>query len=478
MNQQIVTMKFDTKSPPSVLPDFWGQFCLCTVANESLLYIADGGIGGWTLLNNGDDVIPTFLARKDASNNYTIYDQSIQNAQIMCITHGRLPSSSVTPKGLGHLYIDTSNPVKPLMSIGIDDGAGGFEWAEFSNDIDTSNYTSRLTPNNYTNINQSIQDVQITTMKVGSRPPNELNIVPNRPCEFYLQLGETTADKKPRLWTSNGAKWEETTYQLPATVVQTSMSNNFQSIDQKISGAQILSFVDGGSGNPSTNPIAPSYDGQFYISKKKLSDDSVDLAIWVADFETSQWLPIFKDKQIDDTNYAKKNVVNAFTEPIQYLGQAHKKRQIIGSTIRKNLPLPIADATCRAEVLGEELICINDDATTIWKAVAINQASSLNEWKKVYDSNSAQVNMNEYAKLDKPNVFVPFQRIGVGNNQVYLTGAREGMSNPKMERIVPLTTGEHYYQTVTEGGRTYRVKWEAWVEGDTTSWVETFRIEA
>ncbi|MGL5964448.1 MAG: hypothetical protein ACRCZ2_08670, partial [Fusobacteriaceae bacterium] len=201
----------------------------------------------------------------------------------------RLPANQPI-KGPGHIYIYEASPVEVYISY------DGHTWTPIhsasTGDVEADK------PNNFTDPAQQIQGSNIMNIRKSSMDPAAASIVPTREGELYIQIAEGTPDKKARMWVSNNAggwKWESLSHitDLPATVARTDKENNFQAWDQKISGKQILSFIDGGTETPGESHAVPDYEGQFYLANHKDIQGREDVAIWVA--RGNKWMPIQQD---------------------------------------------------------------------------------------------------------------------------------------------------------------------------------------
>lgn len=469
---QIPTIKNFGLAPPAGGGDFVGQFGVAGDAQgNSLLYIY--GVGGnWKLVgSSGKADIPDTVVEEDKKNNFTEVDQRIEDCPIMYMESGTRNPNSVPIKGEGHVYVYESNPIEVFISY--DGGTWTSIMTQSMGDVELGK------PNNFTNPKQEIEGSPIVNMRKSSIDPKLAGITPLREGEIYIQIAEGTADRKARLWVANKPttttwEWEPLThiFELPATVAQTSKSNNFQSTDQRIAGNQIMSFIDGGGLNPGDSGAKPDYDGQFYLATKQNSLGYQDVAIWVA--RGNQWLPI--QENIDLATIVRNNISNRFSNPEQILGEGGPNaRWLIGARHKFSGASPIADSKWRVQNIGE--ITIYENSTTIpreisiWMGVSKNPSTVTNqgEWAMVWSNATGRV--DKIAYTDFNNEFVPLQYINNGGKKSLInTGHEGGAASPK-NTIVPVAPGDTYTQSYSHPGYgETRNIWMAAIEADTTSW--------
>lgn len=349
--------------------------------------------------------------------------------------------------------------------------------------------------NDFSNLKQTIDNRDIASVIYSPFTPTDSKVLPKRTGELYVQIQEGSSEHRARLWvgvavTGGKFEWEEVggAGALPDTVARTDKVNDFQPYEQKISGKQILSFVDGGDLTPEQSKAPADYDGQFYIAVKTLSDGKKDASVWIA--HGNQWLPFSPGGgTVDTTDLAKLKEVNTFEEAntfkksvtleagVNLVGDPSHTRMISGTRIKRDRS-PIADSGWKAVVEGEKTIYINETTEpaeiSIWTAVKLNSnpLSNAGEWVMTWSSKgSAGVLPDNVALVDKVNVFTPLQQMGDEVNQVFLTGARVGPINPKGV-IVPLAFGEVYIRQIT-GTNNFEFYMAA-EEADTDSWVRIY----
>lgn len=382
--------------------------------------------------------------------------------------------------------------------------------------------------NDFTNNNQCIKDRPIMSVVYGPMPAPDSAITPDRFGMMYVQILEGTQDKKTHVWISvnNGPAssfiWEEVYAgsELPKTVAKTDESNDFQPYDQKISGKQILSFVDGGTQTPEQSKLGADYDGQFYLAVRTLSDGKKDVAVWVA--SGNQWLPLSSGGSIDTSKLAKLDVKNEF-EALNYfkestffehntnfIGDLADGRQMIGCRAKPPGLSPAADSSWVPAMEGE--LCIFQNLvsgkleTSLWVATDANPMASSTQWKQIYpagggsgeeftptdfidnyseqDSDikagigsdgkltlNTELDRDHIAFTDKANTFVPFQKLGGDGNECFISGARTGFLAPKGV-VLPLTFGEVYIRQIV--GSDDSEIWLATQEADTDSWIQLY----
>lgn len=338
--------------------------------------------------------------------------------------------------------------------------------------------------NNFTHLDQTIDSRPIASVIYSPHTPEDSKVLPKRAGEMYIQIAEGSPEHKLRMWigvavTGNNFEWEEATglaTPLPETIARTDKVNDFQPFEQKISGHQILSFVDGGDQNPGQSGLPAAYDGQFYIAVKTLSDNSKDVAVWVA--HGNQWLPVVKEN-IDSSNFAKLDATNVFTEVTQMLGPAEDGRLIGATRVKRGTTAPIADAAWLAKIEGEQTIFFNTGTNpvevSIWTAISTTGTNPANQWKMTWSSVGTGVDTTNLAKLDQVNKFVPLQQIGVDNDIAFIHTSRKGPYDPMdaaSPDVLPYSEGELYVREYLDGGNVEHQIWIATSEGDTDSWIK------
>ncbi|MGL5963866.1 MAG: hypothetical protein ACRCZ2_05655, partial [Fusobacteriaceae bacterium] len=324
---------------------------------------------------------------------------------------------------------------------------------------------------------QQILGQSIVNVRKSSLPPEGSGIVPEREGELYIQIAEGTPDKKARMWISNNAggwKWEPLTHvsDLPDTVARTDKANDFQAWDQKISGKQIISFIDGGQETPEQSKAVPDYEGQFYLANHKDIQGREDVAIWVA--RGNKWMPIQQD--IDLATIARTDKSNRFSQASQILGEGGPNaRWLIGSRIKFSGHAPSADNKWRVQNVGEITVYENNGIVpheySVWMGVSINPDPNSNtgEWAMIWSS--ATPGQDKYARVDKSNVFVPYQYIQDGAKQNLITAGHEGDAHSPKGDKKPLAPGDTYLQSYNHP-KMGEVKnmWTAGAKDDVHSW--------
>ena len=469
---QIATIKAFGVGAPIGGGDFVGQLGSgMTAQGESLLYVYNGT--DWKLVgSSGVANIPDEVVMENRKNNFTEVDQRIEDCQITYIDTGTRTVENIAIKGVGHIYVYESAEPKLYMSF---DGA---TWTQLNTEHDKVEGDVKLdAANNFLNPDQTIMGRNIMNIIKGSQPAPTSGVAPTREGELYIQVAEATTDRMARMWISanvGGWKWEPLThiYELPATVVQTSKSNNFESTGQTIAGHQISSFIDGGDQTPEQSGAIPAYDGQFYIAVHTNVGGMKDVAIWVA--KGNQWLPIQED--IDKSTIARTDKSNRFTHPEQILGEGGgNARWLIGSRVKFSGGAPIADNKWKVQNIGEITVYENNTVVprelSIWMGVSKNSdpTSNLNEWALVWSSK--QGDAVNFARVDQPNDFVPFQYINSGSKRHMINTGHEGGPGSPKHSLVPVAPGDTYTRSYSHPSYgTTRELWMAAIEGDTESW--------
>lgn len=467
---QIATIKNFGVAPPAGGGDYAGQLGIASDAQgHALLYTY--GIGGtWQLIGSSDKAnLPDEVVLENMKNNFTEVDQRIEDCSITYMETGTRIPAQVAIKGTGHIYVYESNPVQVLISH------DGITWTnlvtESVGDVELDK------PNNFTDPGQSIQGSAIMNLRKGSVPPDPKVIVPQRDGELYIQVAEGTEDRKARMWISNntsGWGWEPLThiFEIPATVAQTSKSNDFQSTGQTIAGKQIMSFIDGGDKNPGDFGAVADYEGQFFIATKTNKLGHKDVAIWVA--KGNQWLPIQEHIDLSTVAYTDKS--NRFAEPQQILGEGGPNaRWLVGARVKFSGASPISDNKWKVQNIGEITVYENNTVVprelSIWMGITKNPSptSNLGEWALVWANKHSKD--DTVAHIDARNEFVPLQYINNGGKKSLITSGHEGGAAGPHHNLIPCAPGDTYTQSFSHPGLgETRNIWIAAIEADTTSW--------
>lgn len=489
---QIVSVKAFNAVEPTSVPDFIGQLAICNdpVAGKPLIYMGTlSGTGtskGWELLNvGGSQPLPDYVVREDSDNNFTVFDQTIDGAQITCVTYGSQSAVLEPIKGQGHFYIKDTNKDFPELYMAVSVN-GNLEWRQLfsKSEIDPLYVVYKNKANNFTELDQEIDGHPIATMWSGAQPPMDAGVKPNRAGQIFMQVSESSSDKKAHLWISRvGASskdfvWEyiETSGDsgsLPATVVRTDKGNNFQDVRQKLKDHQILSFVDGEGRTPAETHASADYDGQLYFAVKTLGTGEKDVAVWVANGNT--WVPLLGGLE---KVFASLHESNIFSNPTQFLGDPTEVRMISGTRVKRGSKSPDKDANWKAKVEGEQTIFVDESTspleTSLWTAVKVNPSTSnTGEWVKTWSSNHVQPT-GDVAYTDEINIFVPGQMMGESGALAKISVARNGVSDPLSLKLPPMHDGEVYIETGAGHSGSERHIWIGTEEADVTSWVKIF----
>ena len=471
---QIATIKNFGVAPPAGGGDYIGQLGISADVNgEAMLYTY--GVGGlWQLVGKSGDAsnLPDTVVHENRANNFTVVNQRIEDCPITFIDSGTRLPANVAIKGPGHFYVYDSTPPQLFCSF------DGIEWSQLRTGSDVNTNVEVDKANNFTNPDQEIMSRPIMNLTKSSVDPTVAGVVPEREGQIYVQIAEGTADGKARMWVSNkeGAtwKWEALSnhYELPRTVAQTSKDNDFQTTGQFISGKQISSFIDGGDKTPEQSKVRGDYDGQFYFAVHTDITGVKDVAIWVWSVDT--WLPIQQD--FDLNTIARLDRPNIFSSPNQTLGESGPMaRHLIGAREKRGGHSPLTDNSWRVQNIGEITVFENNTVTpreySVWMGVSKNPSttSNANEWALVWSSKAA--GLDNAAKVDQSNEFVPFQYITNGQRKSLINVGHEGGSVDPKGRIIPMAPGDTFTQSFSDPGMgETRNIWMAAVEGDTDSW--------
>lgn len=470
-NAQITTIKNFGVQPPAGAGDFVGQLGVSSDVNGNALLYVSGVGGNWQLVGtSGTANMPDEVVLEDRKNNFTEVDQRVLDCPIAFVESGVRTPSTMPVKGVGHMYVFESNPVEVYISY------DGHTWTPIQ--ANTSGDVELDKPNDFTNPDQTIKGNPIARVVQTSLSPSASGLLPTSAGQLYVQIAEGTSDGKTRLWVSSnsgsGWRWESLsqTYELPNTVAMTSKSNDFQAVDQKISGKQILSFIDGGDKNPGESGTSPDYSGQFYIASHTNIQGKIDCAIWVA--QGNQWLPIQQDIELG--TIARTDKSNRFSQPNQILGEGGPNaRWLTGARIKFSGHAPNADQKWRVQNVGEITIYENVTAVprefSVWIGISINPDpnSNLNEWALVWSSTAG--NSADFARVDKSNVFAPMQYISNGSTNSLISVGHEGGSAGPKGSLTPMSPGDTYTQSYNHPseGETRNI-WMATLASDRDSW--------
>lgn len=483
-NQQIVSVKLFPDLAPNSTPDFIGQLALCSDSSgRPLVYIgamSGMGVNGWDLVSfSGDSGFPDEVVMEDRPNDFSDTNQTIKGAQIAYMTYGTRSELLEPIQGEGHIYIRQDDPANPKMFIAVvENGVSSWKEIKASSEVDGGSLVYKDKPNDFSSDDQKIGGHPIATLWTGSRSPIDLGFKPSRAGLFFLQLSESSEDRKAHMWVSvNGAsatdfKWEyidtaSSTGTLPATVVQTDKVNNFQPYEQKICGKQILSVVDGGDKTPAQSGIKADYEGQLYYAARIDSYGQRNVSYWFS--YKNSWQPLLGGI---DKLFASLETSNVFQNPIQILGELGDNRFITGARVKRGVHSPLQDASWKASVEGEVTVYVDTNTTpnkkSVWVAVGVNTGpTNTGEWVRVWDENHPLG--QDFAYTDRPNQFTPGQQIGVGTNLGTVVTSRFGANTPLVRRLVPYMDGELYIQRLDNNEHQ---AWIAMEEADPDSWVK------
>lgn len=487
---QVVSVRTFSGAEPTSVPDFVGQLAICNdpVAGRPLIFMGTlsgtGTAKGWDLINQsgGGGGLPDYVVVENSDNDFSVYDQTIQGAQIACVTYGVQPASLEPIKGSGHFYIKVSDTNAPEMFMAVTVGSK-LEWRSVSvkHEIDPARIPFKDEANEFSNLDQTIGGHPIATFWSGAQSPVDAGIAPAKAGQIFMQVSESAPDKKAHFWFSKqGASstkfvWEyldaSGSGTIPSTVALTDKVNNFQVYEQKISDAQIISFVDGKGRTPDETHYPASYDGQFYICTKTLSTGNKDTSIWVAEGNT--WIPLLGGLV---NVFASLHDTNIFHNPTQFLGDPKDVRMISGNRVKRGTQNPEEDVNWKAEIEGETTIFINTSTTpsktSIWNAIKVNPSTSnAGEWVCIWADDHVNP-VGEIAYQDKINIFVPGQMIGEGSSIGNIAVARHGTGSPLVNKLPPFVCGDIYIQLDSGASGSERHVWVGTEEADSTSWIK------
>lgn len=255
--------------------------------------------------------------------------------------------------------------------------------------------------NHFEGLNQTIGDKPIMSVAYAATTPS---ILPDRKGLLYVQIPEGSADKKVHLWISvaktvNTFEWCEVhtlSNILPDDLVRTNQDNSFNTVGQTIGDNQIMSIIDGGV-NGVPNGVTSDFDGQVYFSYKGVGTADAQGAIWVA--KGNQWLPVAGGGNIDETNLAKLDETNLFTQP-QRIGSASGSASFTSG--RRTALDPLAASTpdivpfASGDVLVRDFI---EGGTAKEEVYIASQQGDAESWIKVYDSDLSVTSLESRVTL-------------------------------------------------------------------------------
>ena len=469
---QVVSIKIFAGPGPDSLPDFLGQLGMHVRPDgAAVLWVSRmyNGNFDWDLVGGGGDAtLPDSVVREDSDNEFSVYDQTIQGAQIVSVTSGTHDAQQEPIKGHGHIYIKNSN-ITPEIYMA-HETSGGFDWVRFADHQFLDTVVYRDLPNDFTDVNQTISGSPIASISSSILDPVAAGIEPGRAGEIWIQLGKATQNKFPRMWVAKEMNipgvvhWEEISSGaggVPQNVAVTDRSNNFTDVSQEIRGKQIMSFVNGGNKTPGQSGIPADYDGQFYIAVR-----GEEPVIWVAN--GNKWLPVL-------ANVATVNKVNRFV-PLQEMGVGGRVVRLVGSSQGTVNPLsvdlvPFTDGEIYVQTIEHPHGGFDRH---VWIA---GEGGDTRSWLKIYDDRD-----DTLVRTDETNHFTnKVQYLGIEGDTAKeaIVGARyygnkAGSDSPN--NYTPQRTGEIMVLKEEEQGEYYWVTYMGIVDGNKKAWTELSHV--
>lgn len=258
--------------------------------------------------------------------------------------------------------------------------------------------------NDFDHIGQTIKGQAIASIQYS---PNKPTGIPNRLGLLHIQIPEGSEDRKIHAWISMASTPNPEWVQLlvgssegsgsdDATIVKTNKANDFNDVNQTIGTNQIVTIIDGGANSTPTG--AADFDGQIFFSYRDAGTPEAQGAIWVA--KGNQWLPVASGGSIDESNLAKLDTTNTFTD-LQKIGSPTNMATFTSGRRTHLDPLASSTPDMMPFTAGDIIVRDLDDVGSdheIYIATAESDASS---WLKVYDSTLNTVDIaNSVTLLD------------------------------------------------------------------------------
>ena len=469
---QIVSIKIFAGPGPDSRPDFLGQLGMHVRPDgAAVLWVSRmyNGQFDWDLVGgSGDTTLPDTVVREDSDNEFTVYDQKIQGAQIVAVTSGSHDVNQEAIKGKGHMYIKDSN-ITPEIYMA-HETASGLSWVRFADHQFLDSVVYRDLVNDFSEVNQTISGSPIASISSSILDPVASGIEPARAGEIWVQLGKATDNKLPRMWIAkdmniNGVShWEEISSGVggvPPNVAILDRKNNYMEPTQEIRGKQIMSFVNGGEKTPGQTGIPADYDGQFYIAVR-----GEEPVMWVA--KGNKWLPVL-------ANVVTANKINRFV-PLQEMGAGNRVVRLIGASQGTVNPLsvdlvPLTDGEIYVQTIVHPHGGFNRH---VWVA---GEGGDTRSWLKIFDDRDDTI-----VRTDEINYFTSkVQYLGIEGDTAKeaIVGARyygdkPGSDNPN--NYTPQRTGEIMVLKEEEQGEYYWVTYMGIVDGNKKAWTELSHV--
>ena len=379
--KQIPSIVLGTTIPPTVTPDFKGQFYYAESGGDACLYVADGlSASLWKPIDSGSggDV---YLGRK---NNFTDSLQQILNKQITTIAF----TDEETPKGApdfaGQLYISRFGG-KFTLFVAKDGSLNG--WVKISGEggaIDLSNIAQLDKSNNFDQI-QSIKNNAIVSVINGAHVDPNGKVTPDYPGQLYIYEDEETKRCDYYISDASGG-WDMLNEEMNTNnFVKNNTVNNFDRTEQTILTRQIVTVIVS-DGTPN---IQPNFIGQIYLDKTSTTGNVYLATSRDATPDSANWICLNMPGSMPD-DVVLESVGNDF----QVQNQKIRGNQI-ATTVFASTDPPAADAGH----VGR--IHVKNDGTTIKAWICVNTSDITYEYKPL----TAEIG-NEFARKDKTNNFV------------------------------------------------------------------------
>lgn len=403
-------------------------------------------------------VLDKSVLYRETPNNFTDIHQMIKNSQIVSIKVFGGPGPDSIPDYLGQLGLSLRDDGRPVLWISrIYQGA--LDWDMVASQTDATlpdNVVMEDVDNNFTDYDQRIQGGQILSVTTGTH--DSINEPIRGIGHVYIKNNDYTPEIYISHDTSGGLAWMRfADHQFFDNIVYRDLPNDFSNGDQSISGSPIAN-ISSSIIDPVASGIEPGRSGEIWVQLGRATDNKVP-RMWIAKDMHIPNEPHWEEMSVGGgSNGVPANV--AFTDKPNDFKNA--KQEIKGKQILSFVDggdMTPAQSGLSADYDGQFYIAVRSDEPAIWIAKG-------NKWIPMF----ANVVME-----NRVNRFVPLQEMGVGGRVVRITGASQGTVNPLSVKLVPLTDGEIYTQTIEhpQGGFDRNV-WIAAEGGDTTSWLKLY----
>lgn len=368
------------------------------------------------------------VAYQETSNNFDDIRQQIKGSQISTIKNFGVapPSGGGDFVGQFGLAADV-NGNSLLYTYGI---GGLWNLVGSSADVNLPDDVVREGhKNNFTEVDQRIEDCQITYLDSGTRHID--NVAIKGPGHIYIY-----ESNPPKMFMSfDGADWTQlqTEFDHNAGDVKLDSANNFTNPDQKIQGNAIAA-VRKGPNAPDPSIIIPNREGEFYV---QIAEGTADrkARIWVSNNSGGwKWEPLTHIYELPNT-VVQTSKINDF----QATQQTIAGKQIMsfvdgGSQTPEQSKIP-ADYDGQFYIAVHEFVAGNKEVA-MWVAEG-------NQWLPV----NKDISLGTIVRTDKSNRFsVAEQILGEGGgNARHLIGARTKFSGAS-----PVADGNWRVQNVGE----------------------------